>query len=551
MIFPEKFPTHRQNFAELQVYQALEKLGDEFDVFYNKSFARKHPKEAALYEIDFLVFDLRERKLKHIFIIEVKGGSMSYSAKHNQWKSGDHSLKIAPDHQAMGYVKNLIARYHNIVVNNVPVTWLLWFPDGVKTKTEYFPSHLSVWRVLDQYALSDPLKFLDSAILSQNQDFGTYTGAPVDLYQEIIKKELSQSFELTASLQSILDQMQSSFEQLEQQQKIFFSSLLGIPRLSVEGCAGSGKSFLAKCAAIELSTMGKKCLFICFNKFLKHQIIKVVPQDVTVDTVLNFMREYIERKDKQWIRDYNVQDQRLLEIDIPKKLNKILKSNPIPASERFDAIIIDEGQDMNESWVKLLIKFLKGKGQVLIFFDRRQNIFNRQFELPQAENWLPVTLSYNHRNAKSINYFINQTLALEIKSGAVPDGLPVKVRSYQKENLLEELDKLLLQLVRIQKAKPDQITILVDGSTKEWDLEKTEFNSSFKLKWLMPNEERTEEEISITSVNHFKGSESEIIILILKEPLLPITNENLRYTQMSRAKGGLWILERKYIVVEN
>ncbi len=74
MIYPKKFPEFRQNFAEQQVYTPLEALGDDFDVFYNKSFARKHAKEAPLYEIDFLVMDPRGGKLNHLFVIDFKGG---------------------------------------------------------------------------------------------------------------------------------------------------------------------------------------------------------------------------------------------------------------------------------------------------------------------------------------------------------------------------------------------------------------------------------------------------------------------------------------------
>ena len=76
MIYPEEFPPFRINYAEQKVYQALSVLGDDFDVFYNKGFARKHPKEAQLYEIDFLVMDLRGGRLNHIYVIEVKGGNM-------------------------------------------------------------------------------------------------------------------------------------------------------------------------------------------------------------------------------------------------------------------------------------------------------------------------------------------------------------------------------------------------------------------------------------------------------------------------------------------
>lgn len=85
---------------------------------------------------------------------------------------------------------------------------------------------------------------------------------------------------------------------------------------------------------------------------------------------------------------------------------------------------------------------------------------------------------------------------------------------------------------------------MVDGSTKDWDLGNKVLSSGFQLEWLTPGVNRDQAKIYVTSVNHFKGSESEIIILLLKEPLFPIKNENIRYTQMSRAKAGFWILEK-------
>jgi hypothetical protein len=545
MIFPSTFPLLNPNYAEKQVFHAMEQLGGDFDVFYSKSFARKHPKEALLYEIDFLVFDLRGGRLNHIFVFEVKGGNMSYNAKSNKWKSGDYYLDISPENQVMDYVKNLIARYYYTIAGKVPVTWLLWFPDGLKGKKEYLPSHLSHWRVLDQYSLKEPIQHLDCVIDALKDDVKEFSGVDLELYETHIKAELTKSFTLAANLQSVLDQMQMSFALLEQQQKNFFSSLMGIQRLAVEGCAGSGKSFLAKSAASEFANAGKKVLFICFNRFLKHQSIKFLPKEAEVDTILNFMREYIVKKDPQWIRNYTTQHEKNLEIDIPTKFNQVLKSSPVHADDRFDAIIIDEGQDMNGAWVKLLLKFLKGKGQAFIFYDPMQNIFNRDFALPSSEAWIPIQLNHNHRNAKSINAFINETLDLTIQSGAVPEGLPIKIKSYFEGELLEKLDNLLVQLIRYRKANPQQITVLVDGSTKDWDFGNLKLASGLQLKWLLPDEELRPDEISLTSVNHFKGSESDIIILILREPLHPVKNRKLRYTQLSRAKGGLWVLEKK------
>jgi hypothetical protein len=213
--------------------------------------------------------------------------------------------------------------------------------------------------------------------------------------------------------------------------------------------------------------------------------------------------------------------------------------------ELFDVLIVDEGQDMDGAWIEmLLLHFLKKEGQALVFFDPKQNIFQRDFYLPSAANWASMQLPYNYRNAKTINRFVNTHLGLNTQSGNVPEGIPVKIRPYSSENLVDELDRLLLRLLHIEKVGTPQITVIVDGSTQDWELEGRELpQAKLMLRWLSPTEEKEKGNLYMTSINRFKGCESDVVILILKEPLLPISNANIRYTQLTRAKGGLWVLE--------
>lgn len=545
MIYPEKFPEYRQNFAEQQVYQALEKLGEEFDVFYNKSFARRHPREAALYEIDFIVFDLRGARLNHIFVIEVKGGNMYYSTKRNQWKTGDIYLDTSPEQQAMGYVGNLLHRYHPQLAHKVPLTWLLWFPDGVKNKREHFPTHLSFWRVLDQYALNNPLKNLDNAIASQTQDFLQFQGAELKVYEGIIKMELTQTFVIQPNAKALLQEMKISFDVLEQQQQLFFTGLLGITRLGIEGGAGSGKTMLAKFAALQLAEQGKKVLLLCFNQHLKSELGEGLPDSILVNTLHSFMVDQIGLVDADWFTKENKQEHALYEERIPAKFWSLVQDSSLNNQKCFDVMILDEGQDMHESWISMLLHYIKKDGQTLVFFDRNQNIFARQFSLPSSENWVNIQLAYNYRNSRKINSFINETLGLSIQSGNVPEGIPVKFRSYREDGLIEELERLILQLVRYQKLHTSQLLVLVDGSTQDWNLDGVELPTlSYPLAWLSAGAEKEDGKVYMTSINRFKGCEAEVVILILKSSLLPITEKQIRYTQLSRARGMLCILEK-------
>lgn len=545
MIYPEKFPEFRQNFAEQQVYTALQTLGEDFDVFYNKSFARKHPKEAALYEIDFIVFDLRGGRLNHLFVIEVKGGNMYYNAKRNQWKTGDIYLDTSPEQQAMGYVGNLLNRYHPQLAHKVPLTWLLWFPDGVKNKREHFPTHLSFWRVLDQYTLNNPLKNLDNAIASQAQDFMQFQGAEMTVYEEIIKKELTQSFVIQPNAKALLQEMKISFDILEQQQQLFFTGLLGIPRLAIEGGAGSGKTMLAKFAALQQAEVGKKVLLLCFNQHLKSELGEGLPDSILVNTLHSFMVDQIALVDADWFDKENKQEHALYEERIPAKFWNLVQGGSLNNQKCFDVLILDEGQDMHERWISMLLQYIKKDGQMLVFFDHKQNIFTRQFSLPSSENWVNIQLAYNYRNSRKINSFINETLGLSIQSGNVPEGIPVKFRSYREDGLIEELERLILQLVRYQKLHTSQLLLLVDGSTQDWNLDGVVLPTlNYPLSWLSAGVEKERGKVYMTSINRFKGCEAEVVILILKGTLFPITEEQIRYTQLSRAKGMLYILEK-------
>ena len=165
MIYPSQFPTHNQNHAERKVFEALKKLDSyQFDVFWNRTFAGKTKKEEDLYEIDFLIFDLRDERLNHVYVLEVKGGNLKFEAEENAWYQSGREMETAPDQQAMNYASNVISRYHEQILHKVPVTWLLWFPDGTVDGNS-FSTQFHDWRILDQHDMDAPLEALDLSLI--------------------------------------------------------------------------------------------------------------------------------------------------------------------------------------------------------------------------------------------------------------------------------------------------------------------------------------------------------------------------------------------------
>ncbi|SDA96006.1 hypothetical protein SAMN03080617_04164 [Algoriphagus alkaliphilus] len=545
MIYPNTFPEYRKNFAEKVVFDALSDLGDEFEIFYNKSFAKRHHREPLLYEVDFLIFDLRGGKLNYVFVVEVKGGAISYSAKRNLWYSGDREMEKGPDEQAASYVRNLISRYEKVGANAVPFIWLLWFPDGVKKSKEYLPSQLDKWRVLDQYALTDPTKFIDNTINQLPHNFKHFGGLTFEKYQEVIQKDLLADFDQTPNLKALLHEINLTYDQLATNQKAFFTGLTDLPRLAISGGAGSGKSILAKFAATYFTEEGKNVLLLCFNKQLKNDLSKGLPKIVLVDHVLNFMSSMIHQfTGKAVTADLENLEDYYLNV-LPTEFFTIIQSREWKDAELFDAIVIDEGQDMKGEWLEWFVTLLKPEGKYFIFFDERQNIFNRDFRLPQSEVWTPFKLSYNYRNSKNINSYINSHLNLSLIPGVVPEGREVMLKSYtSQENLLKEISKILFQLIRKDEIPHSLIKIMLDGSLRSWEIEEWKLDFEFNLALLDPDKEQDKNVIYLTSINRFKGCESDVLILVLKTPLFPIPDEKMRYTQLSRAKGLLIIFEK-------
>lgn len=112
MIYPPNFPPHNDNHGERKVFEALQRLDPyNFDIFWSRGFTGKATGEDRHYEIDYLVFNLREERLDHICVIEVKGGRVQYKAEENAWYQNSRETTPAPDPQGMDYVSNLLKRY--------------------------------------------------------------------------------------------------------------------------------------------------------------------------------------------------------------------------------------------------------------------------------------------------------------------------------------------------------------------------------------------------------------------------------------------------------
>lgn len=145
----------------------------------------------------------------------------------------------------------------------------------------------------------------------------------------------------------------------------------------LRGTAGSGKTLVIAYKAAQLASEDKKVLVITFNLTLWHYI-----RDMITRTPYNFNWSNIT-----FNHFHGFCNDILNELNVPKPNENYLKEivNTVEKAIadknidkfKYDAILIDEGQDYEWGWYNLLSKFLKERNELFFVCDKKQNIYNR------------------------------------------------------------------------------------------------------------------------------------------------------------------------------
>lgn len=209
--------------------------------------------------------------------------------------------------------------------------------------------------------------------------------------------------------------------------------------------------------------------------------------------------------------------------------------------ERFDAIIVDEGQDFrgDDFWMPLEMLLRNEKESYLyIFLDFNQAIYQRNMNLPIKE--APFSLSINCRNTKYIHeaayrYYLGEKVY-------PPDNEGAPVESHAKESLSEqviELNALVSSLISKEKMNPKDIVVLVAGHTKQKYYEELYSLSLPKgIKYSIENH-FVKEAVLVETVARFKGLESNILLLWGLDDYDPNRDREDLYVAFSRVKSRL------------
>ena len=173
----------------------------------------------------------------------------------------------------------------------------------------------------------------------------------------------------------------------------------------IKGPAGSGKSLVLAARAAKLAGEGKSVLIATFNITLWHYIRDLVarasdrPGWSNGITTLNFhewcrrtcheagaawSQEYSElfrsvperpedpQSRREWRKRWQPVVDRILNVDVPDLASRAVKE---PSVTRYDAILIDEGQDYRLPWWTALRRAVRDGGECVLVADATQDVY--------------------------------------------------------------------------------------------------------------------------------------------------------------------------------
>lgn len=541
--------------SEKLVYTRLrDRLPATWKVIHGQRFLlpAKHGDRTREGELDFLLFDPSRGALG----LEVKGGRVERHA--GGWVSTDrdgerHEVKD-PGRQAQQAV-HAIRKYLEKAPDfggkgcRCRFEWGVVLP-GVVSPPDMGPD-LPRALVLDSRDLDDPGRAVDRMFGYWENRGGAsgsgnraLSGACADAFVRV----LCERHPPASWLARRFDEENRELLRLTEEQKILLDSLAEHPRAAIRGAAGTGKTVLAMEKARRMTLAGKRVSLLCFNKPLAAHLDREAGGEFTVETFHDFCRRLAQRAKLPFKPPKG--SERFWREDAAMLLLEALERLP---DERYDAVVVDEGQDFLPDWWPCLDEALRDgrEGTLYAFYDPNQDIY--EGGPPRALDILPHQLKYNCRNTKKIAEYAARLVGSEesVKPGAPPGERVEETTCRSGAEVVRVVSERIDRLVAHERIQPDRIAIVSTRTLKNSPFAGDHRAGRFSLlnlddsrSWKKKPTSRggSTGHVVFDTLDRFKGLERDVVILLdLPSESRSITPRH-RYAAASRAKNLLMVV---------
>jgi len=325
-------------------------------------------------------------------------------------------------------------------------------------------------------------------------------------------------------------------------------------RLAVVGPAGTGKTVLASARARQWASLGKKVLFLTYNRLLALHLESQLSQPKIDVTSLH---KFIVRH-----RKYSPFGDRLpggLTIDERDKLSLLLLETVEQSSGRYDCIVIDEAQDFAQDWISILEGLLDHPetGEIHVYLDPKQDALGLyQSDLFKVFKETTFTLRQNLRNTLQICLKAYRFGDIQVYEPPPFTGVDIDEKAGQNSaEILKEIQKTITlwcsdsYLVKLQNIVILSPVHLVKSCIFNANNSLADANLVPCGKYVIAEEKGAgtdcgKERLLYYTVQSFKGCEADAVIFIERDFLaLGVDAIDVkRYIGYSRAKFLLKII---------
>lgn len=393
--------------------------------------------------------------------IEVKGGYISREGSRNFFSTNRWGKKYAiknPVDQARNakYILEKVIKRHT--GNSHHVAHAIVFPDCSTKGMSQLGLDLEAGVLIDGDSLDEAGERI--AALLHTDERRPMPDAEFQRICELLEPEWS----LGGALGLEVTKISEVAAELTDEQHRIVQGLRANPRAVITGCAGSGKSIIALRHVAEAAESGRRVLYVCYNRLLAAHQLEVIKRASlreipTVRTFHALIKEWLEKcgvdmgpepasEDRMGWQEYLDRLQRLA-------------FELVAVEEEFDAIVIDEGQDFQQSWVDHLELALAdiNESTFYMFLDPAQNIFWSGVP-PTIDGAVFYDLTANCRTGDVLAKSIAKLLGDPVPMCGNEGGFPVEVIECVDETSADdELRKLLHRLVNEDAVSPCDIVV--------------------------------------------------------------------------------------------
>lgn len=420
------------------------------------------------------------------------------------------------------------------------------FPDA-SVSTRYFPPHARRELTLDRSDLKYVYTRVSRVIELWYRE-GKNKPITEKEYYDLCNKFLMPEFRVTVSIARKIEDEEADIVRLTGEQCRLLDHLRKHKRALIQGYAGTGKTQLAVEKARRLAAEGKHVLLMCFNAPLARHLEGMLEKDkgaITVDNYHNLCARLAEEAGIPFQvppAENKEERKRFWNQEVPAILVKALDKLDL----RYDAVIIDEGQDFRKEWTDSVLKLLKDgeDGCLYIFFDERQNIYRGELHFPVRSE--PYVLYENCRNTRRICELASAIGGVDPDSYRYernPEGEKVRFKPYG--NPKEQPDIIAGIISRLLKKgiAPAQITILSPHIREKSCMAGVRELAGHRV---MDYEEGMPRgALRFSPLKRFKGLESDVVVFCDMDGRFPIHDPLDQYVAVSRAKHLLYVVHDK------